>query len=160
MKKMKEGASYHSKLFVWYLSVPGYCKWMRKKIPQKTNPLETQYNTRNHDRFFCSTISYYHASLVSITLIRNYASFVVAKVILFVNKYEVGSAFDTYVKDDNNLYLAPNMIIIYLLLLLWYSGIIKLQIFRIVCILFVNKQITLTPYVNSFSIHISLFTSK
>ena len=130
----------------------------KKKIPQKTNPLETQYNTRNHDRFFCSTISYYHASLVSITLIRNYASFVVAKVILFVNKYEVGSAFDTYVKDDNNLYLAPNMIIIYLLLLLWYSGIIKLQIFRI--ILFVNKQITLTPYVNSFSIYISLFTSK
>ena len=160
MKKMKEDASYHGKLFVWYLSVPGYCKWMREKIPQKTNPLETQYNTRNHDRFFCSTISYYHASLVSITLIRNYASFVVAKVILFVNKYEVGSAFDTYVKDDNNLYLAPNMIIIYLLLLLWYSGIIKLQIFRIVCILFVNKQITLTPYVNSFSIHISLFTSK
>ena len=118
----------------------------KRKIPQKTNPLETQYNTRNHDRFFCSTISYYHASLVSITLIRNYASFVVAKVILFVNKYEVGSAFDTYVKDDNNLYLAPNMIIIYLLLLLLYSGIIKLN--RYVCIIFVNKQITLTPYVN------------
>ena len=128
-----------------------------RKNPSKTNPLETQYNTRNHDRFFCSTISYYHASLVSITLIRNYASFVVAKVILFVNKYEVGSAFDTYVKDDNNLYLAPNMIIIYLLLLLLYSGIIKN---RYVCIIFVNKQITLTPYVNSFSIHISLFTSK
>ena len=132
MKKMKEGASYHSKLFVWYLSVPGYCNWMREKIPQKTNPLETQYNTRNHDRFFCSTISYYHASLVSITLIRNYASFVVAKVILFVNKYEVGSAFDTYVKDDNNLYLAPNMIIIYLLLLLLYRGIIRLKVFRII----------------------------
>ena len=131
MKKMKEGASYHSKLFVWYLSVPGYCKWMREKIPQKTNPLETQYNTRNHDRFFCSTISYYHASLVSITLIRNYASFVVAKVILFVNKYEVGSAFDTYVKDDNNLYLAPNMIIIYLLLLLLYSGIQRLCLYDI-----------------------------
>ena len=130
----------------------------KRKIPQKTNPLETQYNTRNHDRFFCSTISYYHASLVSITLIRNYASFVVAKVILFVNKYEVGSAFDTYVKDDNNLYLAPNMIIIYLLLFLLYSGIIKLQIFRI--IIFGNKQITLTPYVNLFSIYISLFTSK
>ena len=129
-----------------------------KKIPQKTNPLETQYNTRNHDRFFCSTISYYHASLVSITLIRNYASFVVAKVILFVNKYEVGSAFDTYVKDDNNLYLAPNMIIIYLLLLLLYRGIIKLKVFRIIT--FVNKQITLTPYVNSFSMHISVLTSK
>ena len=95
---------------------------------------------------FCSTISYYHASLVSITLIRNYASFVVAKVILFVNKYEVGSAFDTYVKDDNNLYLAPNMIIIYLLLLLLYRGIIKLKVFRIIT--FVNKKITLTPYVN------------
>ena len=130
----------------------------KRKIPQKTNPLETQYNTRNHDRFFCSTISYYHASLVSITLIRNYASFVVAKVILFVNKYEVGSAFDTYVKDDNNLYLAPNMIIIYLLLLLLYRGIIKLKVFRIIT--FVNKQITLTPYVNSFSMHISVLTSK